>query len=157
MSVQTIKGDLLLWPQGINVICHVCNAKGKAGAGIAKALREAHPEAFTPYFAAAESNELRLGEFIVGKTSDDRRIVHLIGQDSYGTEKRHLNYEALYAGLEHLRNVLEEAGKEGRAYMVGVPYGIGCGLAGGTWEIVYAMIEAVFQASPVPIVIVKKG
>ena len=39
--------------------------------------------------------------------------------------------------------------------VLGLPYGISCGLAGGNWGIIKAMIEDIFSDSPLKCYIVK--
>ena len=39
--------------------------------------------------------------------------------------------------------------------VLGLPYGISCGLAGGNWGIIKAMIEDIFLDSPIQCYIVK--
>jgi hypothetical protein len=53
---------------------------------------------------------------------------------------REVNYEALYRNFHLMRNHLNNDPKT----ILGIPHGISCGLAGGSWEIVSAMINAIF-------------
>ena len=39
-----------------------------------------------------------------------------------------------------LRNVLQKIQKDGIEPKIGLPYGIGCGLAGGNWNIIIGII-----------------
>ena len=68
MSVEHIKGDLLQWPSGINVIAQSCNAQGVMGSGLAKVIRDTYPQVYSDYRAAYEANTLTLGGTLGGGT-----------------------------------------------------------------------------------------
>lgn len=155
MSVEYLKGDLLDFSQW-NVIIHCVNAQGVMGAGLASAIRDRFPIAFKAYLDAYSSGDLVLGSFSVGTLENGNKVVNLVGQDKYGTDQRHLNYEAFYSALETLKNVLDDAAKEGRMYSLAFPKGIGCGLAGGNWQIVDAMISSLWSDSKTKVYIVEK-
>ena len=44
-----------------------------------------------------------------------------------------------------------------KGYSVSIPYNIGCGLAGGDWNIVSKMIEEIFGQSSIDCVLYKYG
>lgn len=69
-------------------------------------------------------------------------IANLYGQLNYGRKERirYTDYLGLYNALKSLR---ESA--EANSLTVALPHGIGCGLAGGDWDKVCKMIEAVFE------------
>lgn len=56
-----------------------------------------------------------------------------------GRNQRQTDYEALLSSLEKLKDYAQGNNKS-----VALPFGIGCGLAGGDWETVYKMIDEVF-------------
>lgn len=155
MSVECIVGDLLDFKQ-YNVIVHCVNAQGVMNAGLASSIRDRFPAAFKVYLEAYSTKELTLGTFSVATLENGNKIVNLVGQDGYGTDKRYINYEAFYSGLEMLKNILDEAAKEGRIYSLGFPMGIGCGLAGGNWKIVEAIIRSLWDNSNTKVYIVQK-
>lgn len=72
----------------------------------------------------------------------DRTIFNLYTQYRYGTDRMHLDYEALALALLAMRAWLEENDPE-QNEIVGFPR-IGCGLAGGDWEVVQEFIESAF-------------
>jgi len=160
MSVTHITGDLLDWragPHDWNVIVSGVNAQRVMGAGLAKAIRDRWPVVWDVYQAEAQAGGLRLGTFIVADIGEGRKVVSLVSQNRYGTDRRHLDYEALYTGLETLRDVLNAAHAEGRVYSLGIPHGLGCGLAGGAWPIVQQIIHFLFDSSPINCYIVQKS
>lgn len=59
----------------------------------------------------------------------------MAGQLSYGQSGKYTDYEALYLCLKTIDCVARDLKRP-----LYVPYGLGCGLAGGDWEIVYPLI-----------------
>jgi hypothetical protein len=81
-------------------------------------------------------------------------IANMFAQEFYGREKRHLNYEHLYNCLvdfhdEHVKNC-------GQRNIILFPKYMGCGLAGGNWNIVLTMIKEVFADRASKFLIVEK-
>lgn len=156
MPIKHVEGNLLDFPSNTNVICHCCNTLGGVfGAGIAKQIAEEYPVALEEDILAAKEKRNVLGGFSGVRLSNGKMIINLYGQAEVGIGKRRLDYEAIYCALEALKDKLEQAHTEGRIYHLGIPYGIGCGLAGGAWSIVEAMIKDLFENSPVNVTIVK--
>lgn len=159
MSVEHITGDLLDFPHDISVILHCANCQCTLGnltaTGIAKLIGDRYPAAAQADKEAHTAGEVRLGQFSVALVGDNRRVVNLYAQDRYGNDRRHLDYEALYSGLERIRDLLDSAAQEGRTYVLGLPYLIGCNRAGGDWLVAEAMIESVFRVSPTKVYIVR--
>jgi O-acetyl-ADP-ribose deacetylase (regulator of RNase III) len=161
MSLEHVKGNLLDFPAGITVIAHSCNGRGKEGvmgAGLALAIKERYPEAFAAYEEARNSEQgLVLGTFSMAKLPDDKRIINLITQERVGNDKdvRYVDYEAFYVAVRTLRDSLEHAHKQGRNYVLGLPYKISCGLANGDWCVILGILECLFKDSPIRCVIVE--
>lgn len=160
MSVEHIKGDLLTFPHGITVAAHCANCRCTLGndtaTGIAGAIGKLYPAAATADKQAFDEGNARLGLLSVAQIEGGRRIVNLYGQDSFGRDRRHLDYEGLYSAMERLRDLLDDAHKEGRAYTLGLPYLMGCNRAGGAWVIVETMIQHLWAGSPTRCLIVEK-
>jgi O-acetyl-ADP-ribose deacetylase (regulator of RNase III) len=153
--IKEIKGDLL--DCEANVIIHCCNCQCIMGAGIAKQIAERYPEAAAVDKKTRSGDETKLGSFSYAKTSDGKTIVNLYGQYGLGHGLRHLDYEAFYSGLEKIANKCHATYMKdgGENIVVGLPKLIGCGLAGGNWSIVKAMIERVFKDEAYPVLIVE--
>lgn len=66
-------------------------------------------------------------------------VANLFGQSSFGRDKRQTNYAALGTAL--FRAMKEHPNATFR-----VPYGLGCGLAGGNWVTVLNLIEEAANA-----------
>lgn len=136
------KGDVLNAPQSL--IVHQCNAQDTMGSGVAKAIRAKYPQAYeeyVDYFKGIPKKD-RMG--MVQYTSihstepgGNKIICNLIGQYDYLPRGiRHTNYDALEMGFLDIK--LTYPGD------IAMPK-IGCGLGGGDWKIVSAIIESVFD------------
>ena len=155
MPVTHITGNALDFPENTNVLAHGCNTLGSFGAGVALQIAQEYPAAAEADKAAFDARENQLGTFSSAVVAGGaKRIANLYIQESVGTDRRRVDYEALYSALSNLRAVLENAGKEGRAYRVAMPW-IGCGLAGGSKTVVRAMIEDIFGESPIEVFVVE--
>lgn len=139
-----------------DVIAHIVNCWHVMGAGVALALRNKWPEVFEADLDTMKGDENKLGKFSIAcipmiEEDRDLFILNNYAQYNYGTEKRQLNYEFLYQCLEKNLNFL----KNNNLRSISYPYGMGCGLAGGNWEIVYKMIEEIYKNSDIQVIICK--
>jgi O-acetyl-ADP-ribose deacetylase (regulator of RNase III) len=138
-----------------NVLAHISNCRNTFGSGIAKQIKDEYPAAYEADCKAAKEGYNKLGNVSVADLPSGKRIINVYGQQNYGTEKRQLDYEAFYVAFELIRDKLEQAHKEGRIWVLGVPKFIGCALAGGSWVVVEAMLKDLFEKSPVKLIIVE--
>ena len=144
-----IEGDLLNAP--FQVIAHQVNCMGVMGAGVAKSLRLRYPGLYESYKETCDLYE-RDRKDLLGlchwyRTEDRKIILNLFGQYGFGRDKRYTDYEAfdkaMRDGIEMIKN---EAFKEdGIQLCIALPYGIGCGLAGGDWSEVKEILEKIEQ------------
>jgi hypothetical protein len=120
------------------------------GTGIAKQIRDKYPEVYNSYkeYCKRETNKLGKVQFV--KCSDNTIIGNLFGQDRYGRDKRHTDYNALDACFRYLHYIATKHNKT-----IGVPYKIGCMNAGGDWKVVLGIIEKYFKDSEAICKIVK--
>lgn len=137
-----IDGDILTVSRGI--ICHQVNCKYVMGAGLAAAIRKKYPLHYEDYI----KTDAHLGELVTTQMSDDLYIVGIYGQLRYGRDKRYTDYEALEKGLTAVGVLSSSLGLP-----VYLPYGIGCGLAGGDWTIVKTIIDKVLPSA----IVIKKS
>ncbi len=138
MAVQVVKGNLLHAP--VDVIGHQVNCKGVMGAGIAKQLRSKYIGLYDHYRLYLASTPRPLGTVSLYHEQGKPLVANIYGQDGYGRHGVHTDYNALESALWELAHIANTHGMS-----VGLPYGIGCGLAGGDWNIVLPMIEDIFQ------------
>lgn len=139
--IKIVEGDILNATE--DMIGHQVNCQGVMGAGLAKQIKCKYPFAYSSYSHLCKNTEDKrdlLGRIKQVKEHDDKVVVHIFGQYGYGRGKIQTDYEALKRALRKLEIVARNCDKS-----VALPYGIGCGLAGGDWDIVYKIIEDVFS------------
>lgn len=147
-----INTDGNLLAVNVDIMAHQVNCMGVMGAGIAAQIAKKHPEVKEAYIRYCEGKDPRelLGDCQMVPIEDDRYVANVFGQLKYGRGKQHTNYKALEAALYKLKENAQQ-----NDLTVGLPHGMGCGLAGGDWNIVVGLIEKVFDDYPV--VVVKLG
>ena len=132
------KGDLVqLAQQGrFDVIMHGCNCFHKMGAGIAKTIAHAFPEAFEADKKTPFGEKSKLGTV---STANIRRgdsgfiVVNAYTQFQWKGRGRKVDYDA----VESCFNIVARNFPSAR---IGYPL-IGAGLAGGDWSVIKPTIE----------------
>lgn len=164
--IDTITGDLLDFPQGINIIAHSCNCRNTMGAGIALQIKQRYPNAYSVDTNANENGTNTLGNISVfSDIQTGRHIINMYTQASYGSNGRFVSYDALSSSLQKVKDfALSKINDYTSLYtssvIVGLPYYLSCGLAGGDWDTVQSIIKDVFYNDgyiyhPVNVVFVK--
>lgn len=126
-----------------DIIGHQVNCQGVMGSGVAKLLRSKYLNLYPSYeqFCNKHNPYELLGMCQIVKTRS-KYIANLFGQLNYGRQKvRYTDYDALKKSLVILRITAQR-----RDLSVALPYNIGCGLANGEWNIVYGIIDEVFNS-----------
>ena len=178
-EIKIISGNLLDFPThcetdpdkyvGINNIAHSCNCQNVMGAGIAKQIKDRYPKAFEADTErwGNEYNEggnwrCQIGDYSKAVIETQwtqlphATIYNLYTQSGYSTERRQVNYEYFWQAMKAMQeDLLFNQHELGIGQVVGVPYGISCGLAGGNWKIIKAIIEDIFLDSMIECYIVK--
>ena len=143
--IHYITGDATAPCKMPALIVHVCNDVGKWGAGFTGALSKRWPEVERHYRRTIKANKSAgirsLGEWWFHQLNDDPIVVaNLVAQRGVmgdGSPTPNIRYAVL-------ETCLEEITKEARLQMpdhtLHMPR-IGCGLAGGDWAIVEAIIQ----------------
>ena len=128
------KGNLLDTP--FQFIAHQVNCQGVMGAGLALQIRQKYPRVYDEYRLYCATTEEPLGDHVIVSTPDNHCIINVFGQDSFGTEKRQTDYAALYNGfISAIRHIHSNFSMPDYIQIViAIPFGIGCGLAGGDWK-----------------------
>ena len=82
--IDLIEGNLLDFPNDINVIAHSCNTRNIMGAGIAKQIKDRYPEAYEADWRAFNSNYgVTLGKFSKADIGDRKYIYNMYTQSTY--------------------------------------------------------------------------
>lgn len=128
-----IKGNLL--DKEYTVFCHQVNCQKVMGSGLAKQIKQQYPEVYQKY---KNKEYPYLGDIDWILTNDNRICVNMYAQENYGRIGRYTDYLGFAQCLIKLSNRLSFLPKEEK---VAFPDHIGCGLGGGDWKIILALIE----------------
>lgn len=138
--VKEFDGNIL--DSGADIICHQVNCQGAMGAGLAKQIRHRWPMVYKHYKNFCDINNPydNLGNVQLVRVSDKQYIANIFGQLNYGRwNVRYTDYDALRKGFDYLAQLQNK-----KKFRVAIPYGIGCGLAGGDWSVVRSDIDSAF-------------
>lgn len=153
MKLKIVEGDLFEYCENLAyeitekpkiAFAHVCNCQGVMGAGIAKIVKTKYPSVYNAYKLHEKHNDgVKHGCISYSEIRPGLLGINLHAQKNYGWDpnKQYLSYDALMTCLEQARELM----KEKSIYILGIPYTMGCGLSGGDWNVVSAIIEQVFQ------------
>lgn len=131
------KGDLIraALDGEVNVIAHQCNCFNNMGAGIAPQIKKAFPKAWYADNATLKGDKDKFGKLSYAQDGNVL-VFNLYGQYSYGRGVN-TSYTMLRKSLEQMSRMLWSKRNEVK---IGLPK-IGCGLGGGSWEIVSQIIQ----------------
>lgn len=133
------EGDLL--KSDCTTILHQANCHSTMGAGVAKSIAKIYPEAELVDSNSDYSPEDKFGKFTYAVTESGVTVANLYGQYNTGIGLQ-TDYKMMNSALNYfLYSAKAGLGNNVNLNKVGVPYGMGCGLAGGDWEIVKDMLE----------------
>lgn len=129
-------------------ICHQVNCQGVMGSGIAKQIRDKWPEVYKYYRDRYErthgiiSSRNFLGSIdIVPLYGSGKHVINIYSQDDYGCDgSRFTSYDAFTDALHEIKR------RTPFRCTIGFPKNIGCGLGGGNWRVIQALIEETFDS-----------
>ncbi len=158
--IEIVNGDLL--KADLPIIAHQTNCLGVMGAGIARSIKYKWSIVYSQYVNYCKSFKYSkdlLGKCQVCLTCDKpiNLIANLFGEYSFTEavvpyENRHTDYDALKNALLDLKAFCKTEGLT----KVGIPYKLGCGLAGGDWDgVVYSMLQEIFNDNEITLYIYK--
>lgn len=137
--IKEIKGNLLDAKEGL--IGHQVNCCGVMGAGVARQIREQllEKEQFQKYKELCDSyGSALLGNIQILTAKSGLCVVNLFGENKPTGKGRDTDYQALHKSLKLMA---EFALSENLS--IALPGYLGCGLAGGDWDVVYDIIQKV--------------
>lgn len=150
-SITVLKGDATAPAvEGQKIICHICNDIGGWGRGFVLALSKRWPAPETQYrqwHKQGESAGFRLGAIQLVEVEPAMAVANMIAQRDVRAVNGvpPIRYDALRECLAALAT--QAAARKASVHMPR----IGCGLAGGSWPKVEAIIDATLLAADVAV------
>lgn len=127
-------------------------------AGIAAQIKKVYPEMYQADLETEYDCDSKLGTYSFATLPDGRLGFNIYAMKGIGNDGTSLGrnlcydhfYNALIRIIEYVNGVYEfEQDEYGSSILnIGIPAGIGCGLAGGSWNIVLAMLEDIEEKYP---------
>lgn len=145
--IKTVVGDLLDATE--DIIVQQVNCRSVMGSGVAKAIYTRWPEVKTEYhkFCRRSTSPYDLlGKVQLIDVEPGKAVANVFGQLNYGRTagKVYTDYVALTKAFDQLRTAFHDKS-------LAFPYNFGCGLANGSWSVVYKMICTYFNDMDVTI------
>ena len=131
--LKIVNGDLL--DSDCQYIAHQCNCYSRRGAGLASAIFKAFPWADVYSNRSGRGNDASLfGSITIhGDQRVNRRyVINIYGQLKPG--KPSPGRDSAASRLEAFSKALDQIAELPELKSIGLPFGIGCGLAGGDWN-----------------------
>ncbi len=147
--IKEAKGNLL--EANEDIIAHQVNCIGVMGAGVSKQIKKEllSKEQFSEYRTLCKMfGSNLLGSIQKLNLQNGQYLVNLFGEDVPTGKNQDTDYDALKTALAKLCIFAESENLS-----IALPGYLGCGLAGGDWEIVWNMIHEVFDHSHVNVTI----
>lgn len=150
-SIKLQKQDILEIKEGI--ICHQTNCMGTAG-GLAGAIFRKYPLSHKEYKTTVQSfieDWFPLGTVNLVQVNKKLWVANLYAQYDYGIDCRKTEYGTFRMCLRDLISAInwqqknEQIEFKSSLNNIYIPYGIGCGLGGGDWDIIKGIIKYEFS------------
>lgn len=132
--IDIIKGGNLIEAPEF-VIAHQVNCQSAMGSGVALAIKNMYPKHYADYMKDKRTPEQKLGTILFTYNIKPQKFIYgLYGQLHYSNRSVcNTDYNALESSLKYM---ICDANSQGQVDDFALPWGIGCGLAGGDWKIV---------------------
>lgn len=152
--VKEIYGDLLTC--GADILCHQVNYSGVMGAGVAwtirdKLLNREQYQQYVDYCDSLKENAVGSVQYIKLSGTKPCLLANCFSQLGWAVSNSLTDYRAFRLCMENVEQTAEK-----KIYTVALPGYMGCGIAGGDWTKVHAIIVEAFRISSVPLTIVYK-
>jgi O-acetyl-ADP-ribose deacetylase (regulator of RNase III) len=128
--------DILTIKEGLLV--HQVNCRGVMGKGLALKIRKKWPKVYEKYVQEYNRGHWQRGKIQVVRVTDSIVVCNLAGQLGFGGEGIYTDYDAIEKGLSKAQRFAKQEGLH-----MCIPYKMGCGLGGGYWTTVKAIIARV--------------
>lgn len=134
--MKVVEGDLLDVTEGL--IAHQVNCRGVMGAGVARVIARRYPEVEAHYREHCRNFEplSLLGTALLSPTDTGLIVANIFGQLDTGRGLQ-TDYRAVADALDELSR------RWGASELptMHVPYMMGCGLAGGDWDVYSELLD----------------
>lgn len=135
--VNIVNGNILNCKE--DIIVHQVNVQGIMGGGVARQLADQFKgleEEYSEYCKLYNNNYNQLKGQLFKIMLEGKFIMNMFSQkENFDTD-----YKMMEIALKEIKKYAKELN-----LTVCMPYGIGCGIANGDWNIVYKIIEKVFS------------
>jgi O-acetyl-ADP-ribose deacetylase (regulator of RNase III) len=138
--IKIINGSLL--DSDCQYVAHQCNCYSRRGAGLASAIFKASPWADVYSTRSDCGNDASLfGSITIHGDPkwNQRYVINIYGQLKPG--KSSPGRDSAASRLEAFGKAFDQIAELPELKSIGLPYGIGCGLAGGDWEKYERLLE----------------
>ena len=128
------------------IICQQVNCQNVMGAGLAKAIYEQFPIVKQDYHKAFKffsKNEI-FGKYHLVKISSGLYVANIYTQFKYGNSNK---TGIVYTDDKKLIRAIKNISEKYAQYNIYIPEKIGCGLAGGNWELIKNQIKGLKAAN----------
>lgn len=135
-------------PLALNSVSQCVNCMGVMGRGLALSIKKKYPIVHSEYLALCNKYKNNrsnlLGHVQPISINEFTTYCNIFGQFNYGTDKRQVNYEAIFQALEYQAQVAKNTPHMDFYF----PLNMGAGLAGGAWPVIESMITSLFADLP---------
>lgn len=155
-NISYLHGDLL--ESYANVIVHQVNCMGVMGAGLARQIRAKWPSVYNEYRAlCVEASAPRdlMGKAQIVSVEPGCSVANCFAQQDYRRAGQNVCITD-YGSLSLALNEVREYATSINARTVALPFELGCGLAGGDWNIVRDIINEALGNTAFEVKIFKK-
>lgn len=168
--ITEVDGNLLSDIKPYSIIIHQVNCLGKMGAGFAAQIAKKFDGLWKSYheycgWFQEDYNGKSHRDEILGtwhifrpKGRNDLIIVNAFGQEYVSRDRQVTDYDAwnkILKKLEKQTRIENKTRSKEKQWKIHAPFNMGCGLGGGDWEKMYALIKLYFEESSVEFVIHK--
>jgi O-acetyl-ADP-ribose deacetylase (regulator of RNase III) len=133
--IKEVRGNLI--HAKTMLILHGCNCFLTMGAGVALALRNKWPQVYAADLETKKAYISKLGTYSKAEVGTNQLVLNCYTQYMYGRDKRHADYDAIRAVFKKIKIDFPKIDLSMSP--------IGCGLAGGDWDVVKQIVEEVFD------------
>lgn len=138
--LKVVHGDLLNAKEAY--IAHQVNCYGVMGRGVSLQIKNKYPDVFRRYAAYCSEHRVKnlIGRVLLIPTDDGKIICNLFGQQEFEfSNRKYTDYAALSKAMKSLEKIVPVGDK------IAMPYMLGCGNSGGSWDIISKLIEDIFK------------